>query len=101
MDQDFGPAALAKWRQLGDQFESLVKEEQAHAGPLLHATVAPSSIPFADVNKWRLEGATSDRIRERFALIGTDAGLALGIPPDDASGLDFWLHSLHQNVSER
>ena len=101
MPQHLNLSAHSQWRQLGDTFESLAKEERAQGGPLVRATVASTSRPLADVDSWRLDGATSHKIREHFALIGTQAGHALGTPPGRAESLDFWLHCLRQNVCER
>ena len=101
MSEELGLAAVDRWEQLADKFELLAKEEQAQTRPSVCATAASASKTLADVDEWRLEGSTSDKIRERFALIGMKAGLTLGSPPGGANSLDFWLHCLRQNVSER
>jgi hypothetical protein len=101
MSQDSALEAVHQWQELSNKFETLAKQEPTQAGPRLRATAAPTFTPHGDVGKWRLVGAISDNIRERFALIGTQAGFALGTPPGGADMLDYWLHRLSQNVCDR
>jgi hypothetical protein len=90
------------WHELHIEFMQLSNEEQALTQGVrrLIAYVVSGIEDGRDVGRWTIAQSPTESFQERFEVLASRGGAALGQMPRDARLLDYWLHRLHQNLSE-